>query len=82
MSENVANHAAVLQNGGPNRPAPPAEPVRTLLPASETTRKPEPEAAETGSAKEEEGRDYDLDTVFAKLKSLKGDGDDAGNDNS
>lgn len=61
--------------------APSAEPVRTLLSASETTRRPGPEAAEPAT-EEGEGQDYDPDTVFAKLKSLKGDTDEAGGDNS
>ncbi len=47
----------------------PQEPVRTLLPASETTAP----APEEPSAPGEEKEDYDPDTVFAKLKALKGD---------
>ncbi|MGE0210162.1 MAG: DUF1013 domain-containing protein [Parvibaculaceae bacterium] len=60
--------------------APSAEPVRTLLPASETTRRPEPAAAEP-AREEKENQDYNPDTVFAKLKPLK-DSEDAGSDRS
>jgi hypothetical protein len=45
----------------------------TLLPASETVAKPEPPqpAAEPAAAKKEAEKEYDVDSVFAKLKGLK-----------
>jgi len=75
----LAVQKAARRAGGP---APePFEPVRTLLPASETApRIPEPRVPEPAKpAKEKpEETDYDPDTVFAKLKSLKDRPENAG----
>jgi len=71
----------------------PTEPVSTLLSAEETTGQtatpsPEPIANEAVFAERpetepvEEEPEYDADSVFAKLKALKGDDSDAGDDDA
>lgn len=63
----LAVQKAARKLGGPVEPA---EPVRTLLPASETTARAPSEPA---PAEDKDPDEIDADAVFAKLKALKGD---------